>query len=1451
MSQILKIALAWTGIVLFCSNGLALNVKSNFFPYHINYITNDHGLPQNTVNDILLDPYGFVWFGTGNGLARYDGYSFNNYGKDRLPSNLINSLDATSDGLLWVGTNKGLGFIDLATDEAGIFRLTEEKEQIGITKVYVDSSENVWIGTAADGLYQLKESNGEYSVFHYSVVVNQVQNPSINALELIDKNTLLGGTGEGLFSIDIESGVSDKNTLLENEFLNVVMDIRSLYKDADNTLWVGTFYGLLRFEMGQGTGQWFYPDNQDDNALVHGTVNDIAADQFGTIYIGTLGGLEIYDPDIRGFVHFPQEGPDDFKLNNNFIRSLLTDNKGNVWVGTEKGGVNHFNLYQKSFYFLTHDVENDHSLSEGPVNSVFRDDEVLWVGTAGGGLNRIGQGENNLRHYQNDPVDNSSLSSNFVSALIKDDQDQLWVGTWGAGINKLLKDGSFKRFIADTGDVPNSNYNVFISSFWHDERGFLLVGTEGKLAVLDLTTERITELNSGPLAKINEVGCLLKDREDYYWVGTRNGLFRFPASMISAGGIVTARDNALQEFYSVPETDTPGSLAGDYVLSLTEDKEGNIWAGTYSDGVSCISQTDSGGWKFTNYSTDKGLCNNVVYGILEDQNNNLWMSTDHGLSRFDKETGSFFNFYREDGLLSNQFYWSAAYKSDDGFLYFGNIKGLNYFNPRSFPDYPFRPRIFISGLRVFNKPVKTGEERHNKVVLSRNIYLSDTVSLSYRDNVITFEFTAIDYFHPQKIKYAYKLEGVDKQWVEVDSDQRFANYTNLDGGSYRFSVKATNSDGEWNSPEKVITLIIRPPFWQTTWFKVLLLIVIVSLSVAYARHHTRRLRIQKRTLENMVKERTRQIQEQKDQLSRQALELANTNKALEHRQKLIEGQKNELETKNSKILEQRDRLIELNKKVKAVNQSKLRFFTNVSHEFRTPLTLILAPLENLLEDSSLPESVHSSLKTIERNTKRLLMLINQLLTFRKMESGKFNVQAVKGDLFTFLNEIYHAFDGLASDHNIDYISRIDVPHDEFWYDREKLENILYNLLSNAFKFTPFGGQIIFSARVEKENDASMLYIDVSDTGPGIRESDREKIFDRFYRADELVKAAKGSGIGLALTRELVEALHGRISVENRAGGGASFKVFLPCDGKEFGADEMGKTGPGPVLSDELREKVQVIRDEMSEWNEGTETEETEPVQKPVVLVVEDNRELGRLIRKSLAPYYNVMEAANGKDAYELAKDHQLDLVISDIMMPVMDGIELCNQLKNNIYTSHVPVILLSARALVEHQLEGLKTGADDYISKPFSMKILKARVDNLIETRKKLRALFSNNVPQSNEELEAVSSLDRQFMEKAYQVLEDNYSNADFSVESFAGLMFVSRSLLYKKLKALAGLSPNDFITMFRLKKSLDYLRNGAVSVNEVAYKIGFNDPKYFSRVFKKFYRETPSDYLKRCRSQM
>ncbi|MFW5781394.1 MAG: ATP-binding protein, partial [Bacteroidota bacterium] len=1034
-----------------------------------------------------------------------------------------------------------------------------------------------------------------------------------------------------------------------------------------------------------------------------------------------------------------------------------------------------------------------------------------------------------------------------VTAIEKEDKGHLWAGTWGSGLNQLNADGTFDHFFVGGVAGSDSEINPFVSSLLYDERGFLLIGTEGNLALLNTETEEVFSLGDGALSQITEIGCLLKDHSGFFWVGTRNGLFRFPAEMLTPHGVDTSVEGKVTKFTTLPseKNNTVSGLAGDYVISLAVDHDGNIWAGTYGNGVSCIRKDDNDQWLFTNYGVEEGLCNDVVYGILEDQNGRLWMSTDQGLSRFEKSDSAFLNYYTEDGLLSNQFYWSAAHKSDDGFLYFGNVKGLNYFNPRSFPDYPFKPKVVINGLRIFNQPVETGEKRHNKVVLSHNIFLTDTISLSYKDNVITFEFSAIDYFHPRKIRYAYKLSGVDKDWIEMSGDQRFANYTNLDGGTYQLRVKAAGSNGEWDDSERVLTLIIRPPFWQTTWFKFLLMGLIVSLALLYARHHARRLRMQKRTLENMVRERTRQIEEQKNQLQDQALELSKSNEILEQRQKLIEGQKNELESKTSKILDQRNRLISLNKKVKAANQSKLRFFTNVSHEFRTPLTLILAPLENLLEDDSLPLSVKDALKTIDRNARRLLMLINQLLAFRKIEAGKSSVHVTKGNAEQFLQEIYEAFCGLAQDRDITFNARIELLPKEVWFDGEKLEHIVYNLLSNAFKYTHVGGEVGFFASVEKQNDIQQLIISISDSGPGIPEKDAEKIFDRFYRVEEGSESYKGSGIGLALAKELAQAMHGNIQLKSAPQQGTTFVVSLPCSRNAFSEDELELSTQEVALSDEMKEKVQVIRDELTPGEPVNNEDENIEDNRSVVLVVEDNRELGNLIKQSFENTYDVLEAQNGREAYEIAKKNHVDLVISDIMMPEMDGISLCDRMKKNIYTSHIPVILLSARTLVKHQLEGLKTGADDYIGKPFSMRILREKARNLIESRKKLRVLFSNGANNEEVVTEGISTLDQQFINKAYQILEEHFSNPDFNVEGFADLMFVSRSLLYKKIKALAGLSPNDFITVFRLKKSIGYLTDRNLSIIEVAFKAGFNDPKYFSRVFKKFYHKTPSQFIK------
>ncbi|MCA1745122.1 MAG: response regulator, partial [Bacteroidales bacterium] len=710
--------------------------------------------------------------------------------------------------------------------------------------------------------------------------------------------------------------------------------------------------------------------------------------------------------------------------------------------------------------------------------------------------------------------------------------------------------------------------------------------------------------------------------------------------------------------------------------------------------------------------------------------------------------------------------------------------------------------------------------------------------------IFSLEFSALDYFLTRKIEYAYQLEDIDRDWVEVTSDQRSASYTNLKGGTYLFRVKASNSEGVWSEQEKHLLITIRPPFWQTTWFLILLILALIAGTVLYIKHHTRRLLLEKNKLEKIVSDRTRRIEEQNQHMREQAEQLTHTNTALKKKSELIEGQKKELEEKNREIMLHRDRLISLNKEIESINQTRLRFFTNISHEFRTPLTLIISPVERLLKEMHLPGLANELLASVQRNARRLNLLIDQLLMFRKIETGNLSIRISNNDIQVFIEEIFHAFDVLAKQKNITYSKTVKLGQGPYWYDGEKMENILYNLLSNAFKYTPDGGAISLLIKEDvyelPESTKPSLSIEVADTGLGINDEQMDKIFNRFYRTAN-GGSTKGSGIGLSLTRELVEAMNGTIVVTKNEQKGSRFIVTLPYRKEDFEGAEVNEL---PVYDvNEMSNKIQVVLDNLKDEEPFMEAVHKEASEEARILIVEDNKELAMFIANSLSGQYNVLVAENGKVGYEMARKNAPDLILSDVMMPEMNGIDMCRHIKGNLYTSHIPVIMLSAKALLEDQLEGFHIGADDYISKPFNLDILKAKVFNAIEARRKLRTLFTSesDLPKAFSNGE---TLDEKFLAKAYDVLEKSYSNPEFSVELFSDTMFVSRSLLYKKLKALVDLSPNDFITIYRLKKSLPLLSSKDLSVNEVAYTVGFNDPKYFSRVFKKFYKKTPSEYL-------
>ncbi|WP_319591795.1 two-component regulator propeller domain-containing protein [uncultured Draconibacterium sp.] len=1391
----------------------------------LNYLTTNEGLPQNTIDCILKDSNGFMWFGTWNGLCRFDGYTFQIFQSQQekwLPGNFIQTLCEDQNGNLWVGTNKGLAFFDYSMLKfVEVPLLTEKLGFVSITHIINDENNTIWVATAGNGIWKI-ENNAQTITSVESVFENQLTDKNVNHLCLLPDNHLLAGTNNGLSVINLSGGKPKPVWERLYEYMADIegIHIQTIHADRKGNIWLGTIdVGLYYFNAGTLNLTYYGADNNNPNDLNHLAVYDIIEDRNGTVMIGTLGGLNFYNPVSQTFSSLPASSEEREYLNNPFVNSLYADELGNIWIGTEKGGINHYNTYQKPFNALTHEAANTNSISHNTVNSIFTEKDVLWVGTAGGGVSRISRNGRNTIHFQQSDENPQSINSNFVTSFIRDYRNHLLVGTWGGGLNKLLAERQ-NRFevLVNTPDDPKSLSSSFISSLEYLDDKHILVGTRGGLDIYDPEDDSFLRIHE----KMNidqtlEIGCLLTDSRNRVWVGTENGLYRFNRSHLLAFNENTEQID-FEKFVSSP-TDS-SSLKGNYVISLFESHDGTIWIGTYGNGI--CKYTENGG--FINYTEQDGLCNNVTYSIEEDAQGNLWISTDNGLSRFDPESETFQNYYSSDGLLSDQFYWSASCSDEQGNLYFGGIKGLNYFNPSEFASYPNIPKPVFTQFSVFSEPVIIGEKYHSKVILDAPISETKEIVLSYKDAVFSIEFSALDYFQPGKIKYAYQMEGVDQNWVEVSSNRRFANYTNLSGGQYVFKVKAANSDGIWSENYTALTITIVPPFWETAWFQLLAILFITAMVVLYIRYRTQFLKEQKRKLEQQVRERTFKIEEQKE----------------------------ELEKQNQQISKQRDEVIELNEKVKLVNQLRLRFFTNISHEFRTPLTLIIDPLEQLMRNMKGDANTQNTLNIINRNAQRLLHLINQLLYFRRIETGKLKLNISKGNLQEFLHGIFESFKDLAEHQRVDYRFEAAKITDETWFDAEKVENVFYNLLSNAFKNTQATGSITLKMEQfteDKENciDAPFVAISVIDTGRGISKEHLPHIFNRFYKDSESGKQTDftSSGIGLALTYEIVQALNGEITVQSETQKGSTFTVCIPYSKNRFEPEDINETSIPTEIN--LEGRVNVLSEHILARNTDYELEEetTDEKGKPTLLIVEDNFDLRSFLLQTLRSDYRVLGAENGKIGLEMAKKYSPELIISDVMMPVMDGIELCSRLKKNIQTSHIPIILLTAKSMVESWIEGLETGADDYIPKPFNLQILQIKMRNIIESRRKIKDIFSSPEPLSPDKFSS-NKLDEEFITKAYQVLDKNFSEPDFSVEQFAREMFVSRSLLYKKIKALTDLNITDFINSYKLKKSVEMIKTSDQSISEIAFKTGFNDPKYFSRIFKKFYGSSPSDFSKK-----
>ena len=1446
-------------------------VLSQDIRYRIQHITSDNGLSQNFIECIFQDSRGFMWFGTRDGLNRYDGYSFVVYkttdgtGND-ISDNFIQSIKEDRHGNLWIGTRFGLNRFDFNSNKFTRFiNQTNDPQTISsnwVNDIMVDKKGNLWIGTQDGGLEYLdvQELNKEKPKFAHrktdSRSSNSLINNTVTTILEDDKGKIWTGTEGGVCILNRQSNTWERFSAEANDASSLSNNsVHVIHQTKNKEIWIGTEAGLNLFLPSQKRFKQYLVASNKENGLKNGSIQTIIEDKTNKLLIGTLGGLHQLNRETDGFYFFPVNVNDDYSLNNEFVNSLFCSENGVVWIGTEKGGINKFNVFQKNFYLLSNDFNGHKGLNCLIANSIYEDQQHLWIGTAGGGLNRYDKSKQQFSYFKNTPQA-GSISHNFISALKGDVEGNLWIGTWGGGLCKLDTKRSGTTFKTYFNAASNKGVTTkFISSLAFDDLGMLWMGGSA-LEVLDPKTENNYHLNTNPsrYSNIPGIGCMLFDRKGNLWCGTITGLYKI--SLGKSYQISERIKNANIELIQ-HDPNINNSLSTNYITCIYEDLKGELWFGTYGKGLNKLIgyDTKTQSYQFTNYTQKDGLSNNVIYGIIEDEEGNLWVSTDKGLSKFDPKQKVFHNYYVFDGLQGNQFYWSAFYKNAKGQMYFGGTNGVSYFNPKEIVESKDLPQVVITDFKIFNRSVVSDSIYRSK--LSESLTSTKHIELSYKENMVSIEFAALGYDQPEKTEYAYKMEGIDKDWVYVNSTRRFANYTNLKGGKYIFKVKATNCDGIWNEKATEISIDVDPPFWKTIWFELLVSITAAGLIVVYLQVRTNSLKKQTKKLETQVLRRTQQIQQQKEDLQSRSEELQQANTQLEEHNQLIEEQKAELEANNHQIASQRDELIELNKKVKLVSQMKVEFFTNISHEFRTPLTLILGPLEKVLANYQQEDDTKSNLMLIKRNTQRLLHLVNELMDFRKIETKKMDLVLVEDDIVSFVHIMAKGFNQMAELRKIDFKFESKLDKMIVQFDFMKIEKIVYNLISNAFKFTPNNGSIHVSIEHKTPSSESKYfaytygrinegteYIDITvkDTGIGMDEQHLQHILKKFYRVNSTeVASVVGSGIGLSLTKNLVKLHNGFLGVNSKKNKGSEFSVFLPV--RQHQMVEHPLDHSYSYQPDELKAQVDFLMEEMIAANKSIETtEQSKKNGGARVLVVEDNLDLRTFIVKHLEANFKVLEAANGEEGLKIAIEKTPELIISDIMMPVMNGVEMCSKLKKDLNTCHIPVILLTAKNDKETQLLGYETGADDYIPKPFDIQILEARISSFIKNRRELRKSFIANVNLSAEKV-VTNSTDEAFLQKAINVVKENLMDPNFGVQHLIDKMCVSHSLLHKKLVSLTNQSAVDFITSIRLNQSIQLMKSQNMSLSEIAFKVGFNDPKYFSRCFKKFFGKSPSEY--------
>jgi signal transduction histidine kinase/DNA-binding response OmpR family regulator/ligand-binding sensor domain-containing protein len=1349
-------------LLLWLSLSLWSQPADTLSPYPYQQIGKKEGLSNSAITSIYMDKSAYVWFGSWDGLNRYDGSTIKTYKPSSLTSgslsnNVIRQFLEDKSHNLWIVTHRGINVYNRDTDQ--FIRFFDDDNKVPIVENNIRATlgpdSTLYISVIGQGIFAFNDSIQRFEKITIPNVSSDWENSIVTLGYANGIMYYIGSDG-------VLIGVHQQKIILQHalEIKNTISTFQFAEFGDQPFIALGTNTGEVILKSLSNTAlpsQHFNLGNEPISVIAQNLNKD-------GLWIGTdLGTISYLTQKNHRFEMMFMRSA--FPLLSNTKRKIISITETPqqlLWVGTDGAGVYKFLTRQKPFSTVV-DEQNKPLLNNTIVRAILEDhDGTLYVGTRGDGLLKI----------QNNKIIHSLLPNNTVLALAKDFNKNLWIGVDGEGIymlevntNKLFH---FKKAINNS--IPISFGNVY--SICVDVYGTLWLGTSGS-GVIAFKTEKqrddyvltefkqITHNNDLSTSSINTnvVYKIIEEGPNILWFGTRGaGSYRYN----------TLTQKIVEHLHA--SAPLPKRISNDDVLSMLIVNE-TLWIGT-SDGINQV--TLSGNPTTLNMYTERdGLSNNTIHAIQKDNLNQLWLSTNSGLVRFNYNTKTFKNFDFNDGLQNEEYTDGASNTSHNTErLYFGGINGLDIIYPNKIDTSSFYPSLSITEFQIHNKTIQPNDSSN---ILAQHINTIDTIELNHNQNFISIHFTTLNYWNKQRTQYAYYLKNFDNDWNYIGQQSQI-NLTNIQPGKYKLFINYTNENGVWSNHPKTLTIIINPPFWKTNWAYSLYVILLIGLQIGIIM---------------FIRQRA-------------------------HNKRVLAINKFKIQQQNE------------------LNDYKLEFFTNVAHEFRTPLTLILGPLPSLLRKVSNTLD-REQLTMMYNNALRLQKLIQELIHFRKIENGKEFVEVTEIEIINFTHTIVQSFQQHAEDHNVT-IEFIPGPEQLYgWIDPLKCEKILINLISNAIKYNIEGGSV--EVRINRKDD--FVIFEIQDTGIGIDEHDLSKIFLRFYqRPSQNLKANTSStGIGLSLTKSLVELHHGSISVDSKIGKGSTFTVTIPILENVYEHSSTSKFEQPHNLDQKILQEFNYIVSESSPVQHRDEEKQY------TILIVDDHKQITSLLNNLLSPLYMVIPAHNGEEALMLLEEEKVDLVISDIKMPRMDGLTLCKRIKDNIQTSHIPVILLTAKSEIEDRIEGLQVGADSYIPKPFHPDHLFVRIEQLIKQRDQIKKKFENlaNVELSNI-TPGISARDDEFFLKIKKCIEKHLSEPEFTADIIADEVGMSKTSLYKKVKATVGLTPHGLIKQYRLSKAAELLKNTNMSVSEVIFETGFNSRSYFYKSFNEMFHCHPKD---------